>query len=518
MKDIDICLLLEGTYPYIRGGVSSWVHQIISGLPQYNFYLVFIGGTRSAYSKIRYELPANVVGMETHFLMDKDDLAVVQRKNHEPARKKSYNFLPLARQGNSKSFAMWQEVLSLFQNNKHTLSKTHLTEILEQLGNKKHLSYEDFLYSEKSWDTLVELYAENAQNQSFVDYFWTFRNIYSPLFRLAHIARNLPKSKILHSISTGYAGFLGALGKQQLNNRFLLTEHGIYTKERKVDLIQTDWIKDRFSALDSSLHRKIEQTRQTWIQFFEQLGRSTYQQADEIIALYEDNQQRQITDGAPPEKTGIIVNGIKVERFEQAYQQRPDTPPKVVGLIGRVVPIKDIKTFIRSIRVTVNTIPDIEGWIVGPTDEDPSYFAECQLLVSSLGLEDHIKFLGMQDVVKIIPQLGACVLTSISEAQPLVLLESMICGIPCIASRVGSCNEIINGMSEEDKALGSCGYIVGIASPNQTAEAIEKLFSDAENWRKMGDVGRTRVQQFYLESTMYERYNTLYQELLTWQE
>lgn len=39
----DIALLLEGTYPFIRGGVSSWVHQMISGLPEYRFALVFLG-------------------------------------------------------------------------------------------------------------------------------------------------------------------------------------------------------------------------------------------------------------------------------------------------------------------------------------------------------------------------------------------------------------------------------------------------------------------------------------------
>ena len=44
----DICMMLEGTYPFVRGGVSSWVHQIISNMPQYTFYLVFIGGQRSA--------------------------------------------------------------------------------------------------------------------------------------------------------------------------------------------------------------------------------------------------------------------------------------------------------------------------------------------------------------------------------------------------------------------------------------------------------------------------------------
>ena len=38
----DILLLLEGTYPYVRGGVSSWVHQIIEGLPHYNLSLIHI--------------------------------------------------------------------------------------------------------------------------------------------------------------------------------------------------------------------------------------------------------------------------------------------------------------------------------------------------------------------------------------------------------------------------------------------------------------------------------------------
>ncbi|WP_261887424.1 DUF3492 domain-containing protein [Vibrio aerogenes] len=40
----DVILVLEGTYPYVRGGVSSWVHQLIHGLPSVTFELVFLGG------------------------------------------------------------------------------------------------------------------------------------------------------------------------------------------------------------------------------------------------------------------------------------------------------------------------------------------------------------------------------------------------------------------------------------------------------------------------------------------
>jgi glycosyltransferase involved in cell wall biosynthesis len=57
----------------------------------------------------------------------------------------------------------------------------------------------------------------------------------------------------------------------------------------------------------------------------------------------------------------------------------------VLCLIGRVVPIKDIKTFIRAMRRVVNQMPEAEGWIAGPEDEDPAYAEECQNLVRSLG-------------------------------------------------------------------------------------------------------------------------------------
>ncbi|MEO2267395.1 GT4 family glycosyltransferase PelF [Pseudoalteromonas pernae] len=501
MKPIDICLLLEGTYPYVRGGVSSWVHQLISGLPQFNFYLVFIGGSKETYGEQYYTFPDNVVGIEKHYLMDNDGL-----------------FSPRPRRGKRAAFDMWQSVLERFKRPQESLSAEHLQGLLDNLGKNKSLSYDDFLYSERSWEVIVDLYFKHAQYQSFVDYFWTFRHIYSPLFTLVKIAEKLPPARMYHSISTGYAGFLGALAKQRQKVPYLLTEHGIYTKERKIDLTQASWIKDRHSALDTSIHKKMEQTRQTWIDFFEQLGRTAYDQADNIIALYEGNRQRQISDGAPADKTGVIVNGINMARFAQAYQARPEKAPKVAGLVGRVVPIKDIKTFIRSIRVAVNSEPELQGWIIGPTEEDPTYYQECQLLVSSLGLEENVLFLGMQNVAEILPKLGACVLTSISEAQPLVLLEAMAAGIPCIASEVGSCREILEGMNDQDKELGPCGYVTNIADPNQTSAALLKLLSDDDKWKQMGDNGFERVKHFYQEQTMYNNYQSLYEDLLAWQE
>lgn len=500
MQQADICLVLEGTYPYVRGGVSSWVHQLITGLPHYTFYLVFIGGTRASYGKQHYKLPNNVLGLETHYIMEHDAIAP-----------------PSPRIGNTAVFDMWQEVLSRFHDTKESMTPEHLQLMLDQIGIRNGLSYEDFLYSESSWQILVEQYFDQAENSSFVDFFWTFRNIYTPIFNLVKIAREVPPARMFHSISTGYAGFLAALLKQKQQVPFLLSEHGIYTKERKIDLTQASWIEDRRDVLDTSIHKKMEQTRQTWISFFEQLGRTAYDSADRITALYQGNRQRQIKDGAAMERTEVIVNGINLARFTQAKQQRSAEIPKVVGLIGRVVPIKDIKTFIRAMRVATTVDPSIQGWIIGPAEEDPIYAKECELLIASLNLQQQVLFLGMQNIAEIMPKLGVCILTSISEAQPLVLLEAMAAGVPCIATDVGSCREIIEGMHEEDQALGSCGAVIGIANPAQASNAIINILKDESTWHAMSRIGYQRVETYYQEQFMFQRYDELYETYLKWQ-
>jgi len=496
-KEVDICLLLEGTYPYVRGGVSSWLHQIITGLSEFTFHIIFLGGSPDVYDKPAYEFPPNVLGFEMHFLLSD-----------------SGNLKPSARTGPKEVFEAWNQFVSFFEQNENPIPSELLGKISVFLGAEKDLTMQDFLYSEASWDVLTERYAESAIRQSFVDFFWTYRNIYQPLFVLAKISQNLPKAKAFHSVSTGYAGFLGALCRQQSKKPYLLTEHGIYTKERKIDLAQATWIKDQHSIMDLSMHKEIDLTRKTWISFFEQLGLTAYDQADKIIALFEGNRERQHIDGADDKKTKVIVNGISTDRFFKAYDNRPESAPMVVGLVGRVVPIKDIKTFIRSIRAALDDLPDLQGWIIGPNEEDQDYANECKQLIESLGLTSHVKMLGSQNVVEMLPQLGVMILTSISEAQPLVLLEAMAAGIPCVATDVGACREIIEGAAGEDAEIGLAGEIVPIASPIEAAKSIVRILQDDKKWASIGDVGKRRVTKYYDDKLMYQAYRELYREAI----
>lgn len=490
--EADIALLLEGTYPYIRGGVSSWIHQMITGLPEYSFALIFLGGAREHYGEQQYRLPENVKHLECHYLMDKEEVGK-----------------PRPRQGKRAAFDDQRTLHERFKSGSPVPPEI-MHNVFSNLGLKESISREDFLYSEESWNMIDEYYRRYCTEPSFVDYFWSVRIMHAPLFQIARIARTMPRVRMLHAISTGYAGLLGAIVSQQRDIPFAVSEHGIYTKERKIDLAQAQWIHDPVDQVSGTLNEEMGYIRRLWIRFFEALGRLAYQQADPIVSLYQGNQQRQLEDGAPSERTQIIPNGIDPTRFDPIREARPQSIPKVLGLVGRVVPIKDIKTFIRSMRSVCDAMPEVEGWIAGPEDEDATYVEECHELVESLGLSQQVRFLGFQNVNDILPQLGLMVLTSISEALPLVILEANAAGLPCLATEVGACRELLEGVSEEDRALGASGAVVPIADPEATAREAIRLLSDSDAWHRAQAAGLKRVRQYYTLDSMFSAYRTIY--------
>lgn len=492
----DIGLLLEGTYPYVSGGVSSWVHQIIRGFPEYTFALIFIGSRPEDYTGLKYILPDNVVHLEHHYIFSSQEAPPVQ-----------------AMEGDATTFEQLGKLHEAFRTPLAVPWSGLFADLAKELHPGGKLPHDAFLYGRRSWDFVRERYRRYCADPSFIDYFWTVRIMHTPVWLLSKVCQRPFPVRAYHSVSTGYAGFLGALLKQHTGLPLILSEHGIYTKERKIDLFQSEWVRDNRNIFQRS-PSEIGYLKQLWIRFFEVLGKMCYDACDHIVALYEANRQRQLQDGAPVALTRCIPNGVALDKLKRLRALRPEVPPPVLCLIGRVVPIKDVKTFIRAMRTVVNRQPGAQGWIVGPEEEDEDYAAECRELVQSLGLEGSVKFLGFRKIDEILPQVGLVVLSSISEALPLVVLEAYGAGVPVVCTDVGSCRQLVYGLEGEDADLGPSGRIVGIAAPQELADAALELLTDADAWRTAQQAAMARVERYYTEGLMFDSYRGIYRACL----
>jgi len=279
--------------------------------------------------------------------------------------------------------------------------------------------------------------------------------------------------------------------------------------------LNVDWLVDKRLFFQKDLG-EVDHIRNLWIRFFESIGKFIYHASKIIISLFDDARKIQISYGADPNKCIVIPNGVDVEGYSQALKNRPNEIPKVITLLGRVVSIKDIKTFIKAMRIVVNKLPQAEGWIVGPTDEDPEYYEECKRLVEIYNLENNVKFLGFQNPKDIFLKTGILTLTSISEGMPLVVLEGFAAGLPVVATDVGSCRQLIyGGLNEEDISIGKAGEVVPIANPEKLANAYIELLTDEKKWNAYQKSALTRVNKFYRKEQFLDNYRKIYKEVLT---
>ena len=489
----DVCLVLEGTYPFVTGGVSSWVNRLITELDHLTFTVLHVSPFPGAYpAGARYKPQPNLVGVQETFLTPPPPLRPFPNFDKERARELLVRFQALMedlRAGESGAFEAFflaiQEV--------------------EDIWALQHL----LLDSREGWEIMLETYRAEAGQEGLLQFFWTWRFALLPLLHV--LSCDIPDARCYHTVSTGYAGLLAAGAKLRHNRPMLLTEHGIYTKERRIDIQRSTWIPEgrrdaRVSVRETSYFKRF------WIRQFEMMGRVCYEEADNIYTLYAGNRDLQIADGAEPEKLKIVPNGIDLSRFGAVEKQDASERPFTVGWLGRICPIKDVRTLLRTARLVADQMPDVHFRVMGPGDEDPEYADQCTALAKALELDGIATFEGRVNALEVLPQMDVMVLSSISEAQPLVILEAAAFGVPTIATDVGSCSELLGGGEQEgDRELGEGGLVVPIANPGALAGAILEVARDPERLERMGQTMRQRVERFYDEKDMVRRYQEIYE-------
>lgn len=497
-KAADICLVLEGSYPYISGGVSSWVAQMLKSFSHLTFAIIFIGSNKKDYEGMKYTLPKNVVHFQAHYISNQEAYEAIKPKATRLSKQKYSNVAKLHdwfhAEDTDKSDVI-NNVLKYYEK------------------GVNEITYKQFLYSDGAWDFNCKAFNEYCTDPSFINYFWTIRNMHAPMWLISEIIKELPEIKALHAISTGYAGYFASLLKYHYKIPLILSEHGIYTKERRIDLVKAQWIHDNRSiflrdSTSSGYYKEL------WIRFFESLAKICYQASDDVICLYSGVQDAQYQGGASKEKLSIIPNGVDVEKLRPLRDKRENKKSNIIGFLGRVVPIKDVKTLIRSMPIILAAIPDAEAWIIGPKDEDETYCEECVALIESMNISEHITLLGKQDIHNVLYKVRVMVLSSISEGLPLSVLEGFAAGVPAITTSVGACVELIYGASDEDKALGAAGAVVEIASPVSLANAIIKLLQDEQEWTRAQQSAIARVEKYYSLPLMIKNYTHIYEKAM----
>lgn len=485
----DVCLLLEGTYPYTHGGVSTWVHDLVGALGDLTFRIVALLPGREA-PEPRYELPRNVTGVSRVFVRS---LSPGSRRGPSPRRLVDALRPPLLR----------------LQEGEGGLRE--IAGISRALGpHRGAVGARQLLDSPAAWGLLGEMCRASYEGHPFLDYFWAWRCLQEGLF--SAMLAPLPPARVYHTVSTGYAGLLAARARIETGRPVLLTEHGIYTNERRVEIAMADWLHETPAAgFDVAAGRRT--LGDFWTRNFASYARACYEACDPIVTLFEGNQRFQRADGAPPERLRVIPNGIDFPRFARLWERARPHPP-TIALIGRIVPIKDIKTFLRACALLRRAIPGLQAWLLGSADEDPGYAQECRALAEHLGLADTVTFHGQVRIEDRLAEVDVVVLTSISEAQPLVILEAGAAGIPIVATDVGSCRELILGRPSETPTLGPGGAVTRLADPSAVAEEVGRLLTDPA-WRaSCSRAIQERVRLRYNKPDIERTYRELYGALL----
>ena len=479
-----ICLIAEGSYPYVTGGVSNWIHALVTGMPEHEFVLHTIGASEKQRGQFRYELPANLTVVHETFLDAGFPIRRRGRRFRLTEREKAALAGHLgggktgpdrAEEGTVPPGALdWGTLFDLFRSPR----LCHPADLL---------SSRDFL------DLLVEIASDRYGHVPFTDLFWTVCSMLLPL--LVTLRQPVPQADLYHAVTTGYAGVFGGLARHLNGRPLVVTEHGIYSREREEEILKADWVREHFKEL--------------WIEHFYRLSACAYRYADRVLTLFARNRQIEIELGCPPEKTGIVPNGIDVEAYANLpVPEQPDGRFRI-GAIVRIVPIKDIKTMIRSFALIKREMPEAELYVMGPMDENGEYERECRQLVQSLGVAD-VHFTGNVRVSDWLGRMDLMMLTSVSEGQPLAVLEGMAAGLPWVATDVGDCRGLIEGDGDE---FGPAGIVVPVMHVEQIAAAAVRLGRDPRLRAEMGRNGRERVRKLYTRERFVEEYRRLYADL-----
>lgn len=205
--------------------------------------------------------------------------------------------------------------------------------------------------------------------------------------------------------------------------------------------------------------------------------------------------------GIPRERLHYVPNGVRLRsRTPQDVQRarsRLGIASEVFAFfgVGRLDPVKDFATLLAAFAaLPADVLGRARLFIVGEGAERARLEAERE----ALGLNDRAVFLGARgDVAELLPAADAFVMSSRSEGLPMVLLEAMSVGLPCVATAVGG----IPGLFGADR-----GLVVPVQDPASLAAAMASLARSRELGARLAANALDNLRRNYAFDAIVDRY------------
>src|SRR5437867_5817808 len=224
--------------------------------------------------------------------------------------------------------------------------------------------------------------------------------------------------------------------------------------------------------------------------------------------LKEDLLERKI---APAEKIQILELGLDLESFVAVRgrtfalrsEMRLDAETPLVGIVGRLVPIKDHRTFLEAAALACKAHPTMRFAIVGDGELRP----QLEALTEELGLGNRVYFAGWRkDLASVYADLDLVVISSRNEGTPVSLIEGAAAGKPVVATRVGGIPDLL-----ED---GKNGLLVPSAQPQALCDAMLKVLGTPGLAAALASEGKEQIRRRFGIHRLISDMESLYCSLL----
>ena len=231
------------------------------------------------------------------------------------------------------------------------------------------------------------------------------------------------------------------------------------------------------------------------------MGRFIVRRSSHLIAVSQDVANHARSFGGYRKDITVIPNGVNTCTFSPTTRRCKKSA--TILFVGRLVPNKGPQILLRSVPFVLARHPQARFVLVG----DGPMRLKLEKEALDLDIADKVEFLGTRnDVPDLMREADVFVRPSFLEGMPLTILEAMASGLPVIATPIGGTPELLKE--------GVHGLLFPVGDYRALANSVNRVLTNSDMARKMGERGRLLVEESYPWSRMVKDTEAVYKAVI----